>query len=98
MPEILKQLSRDASNDFPPKLYVKFTQEEFPKFLADPLTTMKDLGYNVESLTVTISSNAWVSGEWVKSNVVKPVEPPAQNWCWLCGYEDEMCVCYTVLC
>jgi hypothetical protein len=103
MPEIVKKLSGPGvpgSEDFPPMFYVKFTEEEFPKFLADPTTTMKELGHNIDHLTVTVGDSAWVSGKrkWIKSSE-RPLEdlPPSKSWGWLCGYEDERCVCYPVL-
>jgi hypothetical protein len=95
MPKILKQLSRDETNEFPSELVVKFTRDEFHKFLDDPLTTTKDLGLNLDNLTIMVSSNAWVSGKWVKSS---EQAVPAGDTCYICGYSDSMCVCYPVPC
>lgn len=102
MPEIVKQLSGpgiSGTEDFPPMFYVKFTQEEFATFLADPTTTMKKLGQKVDHLSVSVSNSTWVSGErkWIKHNRPTNELPPARNWVWWCGYSDEMCVCYRVL-
>jgi hypothetical protein len=103
MPEILKQLSGpevSGTEDFPPLFCLKFTDPEFAKFLADPATTVRNLGHHVDNLTVSVSNSAWMLKErkWIKPSKLSTAQlPPAHNWVWWCGYQDEMCVCYRVL-
>lgn len=105
MPEIVKKLSGPGiagTEDFPPMAYVKFTEEEFAAFLADPPASMKKLGFDVDRLTVSVGNSAWVAAQrkWIKPDQA-PAEtrdlPQVKNWVWWCGYSDEMCVCYRVL-
>jgi hypothetical protein len=84
----------------PPTFYLKFSQEEFPVFLANPTATMEGLGHPVKNLTVTVKDHVWDAGkqEWVTDQPDKLFDlPTASHWEWWCGYQDEMCVCERVL-
>jgi hypothetical protein len=84
----------------PPTFYLKFSQEEFPVFLASPTATMAELGHPVKNLTVTVKDHVWdaVKQEWVTDQPDKLFDlPTAGHWEWWCGYQDEMCVCERVL-
>jgi hypothetical protein len=88
------------SEYLPPTYYLKFTQDEFPAFLANPTATMEKLGHPVKNLTVTVKDHVWDAGKgkWITEETDKLFElPPASQWEWWCGYQDEMCVCERVL-
>ena len=49
MPRIVKLQPENADAEYlPPTFYLKFSQEEFPAFLANPTATMKELGHPVK--------------------------------------------------
>lgn len=104
MPRIVKLQPENTEAEYlPPTFYLKFSQEEFPAFLANPTATMKELGQPVKNLTVTVKDHVWDARkqEWVTDQPDKLFEdgglPPASQWEWWCGYQDEMCVCERVL-
>ncbi|MFB2566899.1 hypothetical protein [Rhizobium sp. IMFF44] len=102
MAEILRQLAGAeiaGNEDLPPTYKLKFSEEEFPSFIANPVKVMAELGLPVERLNVSLSNSSWIKPKkkWVKnSEIVKADLPHSSTWHWLCGYEDEMCVCYQV--
>ncbi len=62
----MKQLSgleACKSEDFPPIFYFKSTEEEFPEFIANQTTTMKELKRNIDGLTVAVRNSAGVRKE-----------------------------------
>lgn len=87
-----------GAEDLPPRFSVTFTQAEFPQFLADPAAGLEKLGYKADHVTVSVRDSVWIPKErrWGGAKILRDL-PPAQSWEWLCGYEDEMCVCYPVL-
>lgn len=102
MPEIVRlQPEYPDDTSLPPAYFLKFTQEEFPGFLANPTGTMADLGHPVKNLVVTVKDHVWDSGkqEWFTDETDKMLFdlPPASQWQWVCGYQDEMCVCERVI-
>lgn len=105
MPELIKLKPENGGGEYlPPIFYLEFSQEEFPGFLANPTGTLEKLGQPVKNLTVTVKDHVWDSQnqEWItdKPDTLFAEDgglPPAQNWKWLCGYQDEMCVCERVL-
>ena len=89
-----------GNENLPPMYFLRFAKEEFGDFLADPTKAMRELGHEVEHLNVTLSSSAWITTErkWVKASDAPSVTlPESSTWQWMCGYSDEMCVCYQVL-
>jgi hypothetical protein len=105
MPRIVKLQPENADPEYllPPTFYLKFSQEEFPAFLANPTATMKELGHPVKNLTVTVKDHIWDPGkqEWITDQPDKLFAdgglPQASSWEWLCGYQDEMCICERVI-
>lgn len=102
MVKILKLQPENADAEFlPPTFYLKFSQEEFPSFLANPTTTLQKLGYTVKNLTVTVKDHVWdaCKQEWIidQTDRILREAPIASQWEWWCGYQDEMCVCERVL-
>jgi hypothetical protein len=104
MARIVQLKPENEAEYLPPTFYLKFSQEEFPEFLANPAATMERLGHPVKSLTVTVKDHVWDAGreEWItdKPDVLFADDgglPPAKNWEWWCGYQDEMCVCEKVI-
>ncbi|MFI9009940.1 hypothetical protein ACIGNX_22180 [Actinosynnema sp. NPDC053489] len=104
MPRIMPLRPENADENLPPTFYLKFSQEEFPAFLANPTAVIKYFGQNVKNLTVTVKDHVWDAGnqEWItdQSDARLAVDgglPPASQWEWWCGYQDEMCVCERVL-
>jgi hypothetical protein len=95
------QPESDDVEYLPPTFYLKFTQEEFAVFLANPTATMKKLGQPVKNLTVTMKDHIWDAGkqEWITAETDKVLAelPGASHYEVWCGYSDEMCVCETVI-
>ena len=87
-----------GTEDLPPRYTVMFTQEQFAAFLVDPQQALAKLGYEAAHMTVTVRDSVWMPKDrkWESAAVLRDL-PPASSWTWLCGYEDEMCVCYPVL-
>ena len=85
----------------PPTFYLKFSQDEFPAFLANPAATIGKLGHHVKNLTITVKDHVWDASkrEWVTDQTDKRIAelPPSGTWEWWCGYQDEQCVCEKVL-
>lgn len=102
MPRIVELKPENPTGEYlPPVYYLKFRQEEFPEFLANPTTTLAALGHHVDNLVVTVKDHVWDAREqkWVTKETGKLFDelPPARHWEWWCGYQDEMCVCEKVL-
>jgi hypothetical protein len=109
MARIVKLQPENADAEFlPPTFYLKFSQEEFPAFLANPTAIMKELGHPVKNLTVTVKDHIWdaVQQEWLTDQPDKLLLlaadsdgglPSASQWEWWCGYQDEMCICERVI-
>lgn len=105
MPRIVNLHPENADAEYlPPTFYLKFSQEEFPAFLANPAGTMKELGHHVKNLTVTVKDHVWDASkqEWVTDQTDMRFAadgglPPSSHWEWWCGYQDEQCVCERVL-
>jgi len=81
--------------------YLKFDQKEFPQFLANPTGTLRDLGHSVNNVSVVVKDHVWDTDRrmWITDQddpVVRDL-PTSQSWVWLCGYQDEQCVCERVL-
>lgn len=98
VPRIVKLQAEDSDGEYlPPTFYLKFSQEQFPVFLASPTEVMKELGHPVENLSVSVKDHIWDAGnnEWVKSQTDRFIRelPALGHWEWWCGYQDEMCVC-----
>lgn len=87
-----------GTEDLPPRFSTTFTQAEFGDFLAAPAATLGKLGDNVQHMTVSVGTSVWMPKDkkWAPNTVLADL-PPSQSWGWLCGYEDEMCVCHAVL-
>ena len=107
MANVLRQLAGtgiEGHEDLPPFYVLKFSEAEFPDFIANPVKVMAELGHPVERLNISLSNSSWLRHEkrWVKnSEIVKIASiavtlPASSTWHWECGYEDEMCVCYQV--
>lgn len=88
----------EGTESLPPRFSVTFTQDEFVGFIADPAAGLEALGYKVDHITVSLRDKVWVPKDqkWA-GREAKLHLPESQSWGWLCGYEDEMCVCYPVL-
>jgi hypothetical protein len=106
MPEIVRLQPEDTGTDkkmpyLPPTFNLKFTQDEFPAFLANPAGTMRELGEPVANLTVTVTDHVWHAeeGRWITDQDDPAVRelPGAATWQWMCGYSDEQCVCERVI-
>jgi hypothetical protein len=84
----------DGGEDSAPMFKIKFTQEEFTDFLADPTSAVKNLGYNVNHLTVTLSDGVWMSEEkrWGRLD-----RPTSKRVIITCGVMDEACWCWRVI-
>lgn len=90
MPRIVQLKPENADAEYlPPTFYLKFSQEEFPAFLASPTATMEKLGHPVNNLTVTVKDHLWDAGkqEWVTDQTDKRFAadgglPPASQWEW----------------
>jgi hypothetical protein len=102
--DIMKLQSENGEKYLPPIFYLKFTQEEFPAFLANPTAAVKQLGQPVKNLTVTVKDHVWDSRkeEWItdQSDTRFSADgslPQSSSWGWLCGYQDEQCVCERVV-
>jgi hypothetical protein len=101
MVKILRLNAESANEQLPPVHYLKFTQEEFTSFLANPTGTLAANGHTAKNLTITIKDHVWdaTKNTWITegTDMMLMNLPPAQNWVWWCGYQDEMCVCERVL-
>ncbi|MGC5225092.1 hypothetical protein ACPW96_21195 [Micromonospora sp. DT81.3] len=109
MPRIerLQPESEDSEYSLPPTFHLKFSQEEFPAFLAQPTVVMKGLGHEVANLTVSVKDHVWDSRkrEWLTADTDQLFAaddggvslPTASHWEWWCYYSDEMCVCDRVI-
>ncbi|MEU1432107.1 hypothetical protein ABZ412_34075 [Nocardia sp. NPDC005746] len=102
MPRIVKLQAENSDGEhLPPTFYLKFSQEEFPAFLASPTEVMKELGHPVENLSVSVKDHIWDAGnkEWVRNQTDGHIArlPKVVKWEWWCGYSDEMCVCERVI-
>jgi hypothetical protein len=101
----------DTDYSFPPTFQLKFSQEEFPEFVANPTVVMKGLGHEVGNLTISVKDHVWDARkkEWITAETDKLVAdadagtdggvslPSSSTWEWWCYYSDEMCVCERVL-
>ncbi|MER6501699.1 hypothetical protein ABT218_20450 [Streptomyces sp. NPDC001455] len=101
MPEIVKLQPENGDGYLPPVFYLKFDQEEFPKFLANPTGTLRELGQPVNNVSVVVKDHVWDTSQqrWITDQddpVVRDL-PGSSSWGWLCGYQDEQCVCERVL-
>jgi hypothetical protein len=101
MPRIMKLEPQNAETEkLPPTFYLKFYQDEFAAFVANPAATLRELGQSVDNVTVTVRDHAWSAEqqEWVTDRSGKLFElPPSSSWEWWCYYSDEMCVCDAVI-
>lgn len=101
MPRMVRLHPQDPDSEkLPPTFYLKFSQEEFPTFLANPTATMASLGQPLKNLTVSVKAHVWdtMKQEWVTEAPDSLFDlPEAVNWEWWCGYQDEWCVCERVL-
>ncbi|MEU2027145.1 hypothetical protein ABZ565_34215 [Streptomyces sp. NPDC016469] len=101
MPEIVRLQPEKSDGYLPPMCYIKFSQEEFPTFLANPTGTLRDLGFAVNNVSVVVKDHVWDGRKqtWITDQddpVVRDL-PTSSSWGWVCGYQDEQCVCERVL-
>ncbi|MGX2993037.1 hypothetical protein JNUCC64_01880 [Streptomyces sp. JNUCC 64] len=104
MPNVTRLRPEEAEDYLPPFFYLRFSQEEFPAFLANPTGTLKELGHDPGNLTVTVKDHVWDAGrrEWITDQsdprfATAGGLPQSSSWGWICGYQDEQCVCERVL-
>ncbi|ADB50702.1 hypothetical protein [Conexibacter woesei] len=101
MPKVVQLKPENGEAYLPPAFFVEFSKEEFVEFLANPTVVMGKVGHPVGNLTVSVKDHVWDAGkrEWIteKTDAVILDLPEARSWQWLCGIQDEMCICERVI-